>query len=48
MQGGVYYVFDAPGSDSARADGINDTNVIVGRYPQTASPALFEGFRATN
>jgi probable HAF family extracellular repeat protein len=49
LENGSYYVFDDPnGAGSTRADGLNDNNLIVGRYLQTGSTVLYDGYKATN
>lgn len=48
LEGGSYYIFDFPESPSTRADGLTDSNLIVGRYLQTGSTTLFDGFKGTN
>jgi probable HAF family extracellular repeat protein len=45
---GSYYIFDDASGTSTRADGINDSNLIVGRFLQTGSTTLYDGYKATN
>jgi hypothetical protein len=42
---GKFYIFDDPNGTSTRADGINDTNTVVGRFLQSGSSTNFDGFK---
>jgi hypothetical protein len=44
FSGGSYYLLDDPGGNGTRADGINDSGIIVGRYNPTGSTD-FDGFK---
>lgn len=44
LSGGSYYLLDDPSGTGTRTDGINDSNLIVGRYLPTGS-ANFEGLK---
>jgi hypothetical protein len=48
LENGSYYVFDSPTGSSVRGDGINDSNLIVGRFLQPGSTTLYDGYKATN
>jgi hypothetical protein len=48
LNAGSYYVFDDPNGTGTRADGINDTNLMVGRFLQAGSTTLYDGFKGTN
>jgi hypothetical protein len=49
LESGAYYIYDDPnGAGSTRADGLNDNNLIVGRYLQAGSTVLYDGYKATN
>jgi hypothetical protein len=45
LNGGSYYIFDDSSGTSARADGINDSNLMVGRFLQPGSTTNFDGFK---
>jgi hypothetical protein len=47
LSGGSYYIFDDAAGSQARADGINDTNLIVGRMLQPGSTTNYYGFKGT-
>src|SRR5579871_1446497 len=44
----VDYLFGNPTGSNTRGDGINDSNLVVGRYLQAGSTTLYDGYKATN
>ena len=48
LNAGSYYIFDDPNGTGTRADGINDSNLIVGRFLQAGSTTLYDGFKGIN
>ena len=48
LNAGSYYIFDDPNGTGTRADGINDGNLMVGRFLQAGSTTLYDGFKGIN
>jgi|HubBroStandDraft_6_1064221.scaffolds.fasta_scaffold00200_7 probable HAF family extracellular repeat protein len=46
LKNGTYYIFDDPNGTSVRADGLNDGNLIVGRFLLNSN-GQFAGFQGT-
>jgi len=47
LSGGFYYLLDVPGGSNTRADGINDSGLITGRYNPAGSTTNYDGFKGS-